>query len=369
MRNKISTDECIEKFKKIHGNKYDYSKFQYINCYEKSIIICKIHGVFFQKPYHHLQGSGCPICGGTKKYIKEDFVNKANLIHKNKYDYSKFNYINSLTKGEIICSKHGSFWQVAGNHVFGCGCPKCSNVYKPTNEEYIKRLKKIHNDEYDYSKVNYNGKNKKIEIICKIHGVFFQLPSNHLSGQGCPKCKGGIQSTKNKFIEKANKIHKNKYEYSKVDYSNNHKKVEIICPKHGTFYQTPSNHLDGRGCCKCIHRISKGEIEFLDYINLPNTKENRQVCILNKQVDGYDEKTNTIYEFLGDYYHGNPLIYKKDDYNPTCKKTFGKLYKLTKNRFTSLKTKGYKVYYIWESQWNYYKKNKKLYLNEFKYDM
>ncbi len=371
MRNKISTDECVKKFKSIHGNLYEYSKFEYINSYKKSMIICKIHGEFLQKPYHHLQGSGCPRCGGTKKLTNEEFIKKSNLIHNNKYDYSKSNYINNNLKVEIICNIHGSFFQIPSIHLNGCGCQKCSNVYKPTNKECIERFEKIHKNNYNYSKVNYDGKNTKVEIICSKHGAFFQLPSNHLKGQGCPKCKGGIKTTKLQFIYQANKIHNNKYDYSKSNYINNHNKIEIICPNHGVFWQTPTNHLQGKGCNKCIHRISKCEIEFLNYLNIPDTKENRQVCILNKQVDGFDNKTNTIYEFLGDYYHGNPLIYNENTYNQTCKKTFGELFKLTKNKFKQLTSNGYKIKYIWESDWKKFKKNKvkTLHLNEFKHDM
>src|SRR5208283_3922699 len=146
------------------------------------------------------------------------------------------------------------------------------------------------------------------------------------------------------------KIHDDLYNYSKINYLNHNEKVEIICPKHGSFWQVSNSHLNGHGCPKCKSIISKHEIEFLNYLNIPNTKIHRQVCILRKRVDGI--KDNTIYEFLGEYYHGNPKgRFHKNDYNKTCHKTFGELYEITLKRFNLLKAIGYKIKYIWESDW------------------
>lgn len=128
---------------------------------------------------------------------------------------------------------------------------------KVTTEDFIIRAKKIHGEKFNYSKVNYVNMNTKVCIICPIHGEFWQTPVSHLNGNGCLKCKyekvANIQrGTKEKFIEKANKIHGEKYNYSKVVYGKNNKeKVIIICPKHGEFLQSPHDHLSGYGCPKC----------------------------------------------------------------------------------------------------------------------
>jgi len=227
-------------------------------------------------------------------------------------------------------------------------------------EEFVEKSSKIHGDKYDYSFVNYVNAKTQIKIICKIHGVFLQTPEKHLLKRGCNLCgmivrNDGLRKTLDEFVNNARKIHGNLYDYSKVDYIITHKKIEIICSKHDfSFFVTPNNHLSlKRGCPKCSCTISKPEIEFLDYVKILN--ENRQIRLLNKRVDGFDCETNTVYEFLGDYYHGNPEKYKSVDYNPTCHKTFGQLYENTFNRLNKLKENGYNIKYIWENNWKRFK--------------
>ena len=131
-----------------------------------------------------------------------------------------------------------------------------------TTAEFISKARLIHGDKYDYSLVEYIDRRTKVIIICPIHGAFLQTPDRHLSNNGCPKCS--IQSrvskrtfTKEEFIAKAREIHKDKYDYSKVEYINCMTKVCIICPIHGETYQTPSNHLRSCGCQMCYHEKHK----------------------------------------------------------------------------------------------------------------
>ena len=117
---------------------------------------------------------------------------------------------------------------------------------------FISKAKKIHGSKYDYSQSKYVNIKTKVKIICPIHGVFEQLPNNHiLKAQRCPACTGNKKKTTSSFIVEANKIHKNKYDYSLVKYKNNQTKIIIKCPKHGEFERTPSSHLMGRGCYHC----------------------------------------------------------------------------------------------------------------------
>ena len=130
---------------------------------------------------------------------------------------------------------------------------------KKTTEEFIKNAKEIHGEKYDYSKTNYKSTNEKVCITCKKHGDFWQTPNSHLSGgSGCPKCYNDSRKlTTEEFIKKAKEVHGDKYDYSKVNYTNNHTSVTIICPEHGEFSQIPSSHLSGYGCRKCaIERIA-----------------------------------------------------------------------------------------------------------------
>jgi len=123
---------------------------------------------------------------------------------------------------------------------------------KLTTSEFIKRANKIHSNKYNYSKVDYKFSNHKIIIICPEHGEFTQRPGDHiLRHQGCPKCAGNLKLSVDNFIKRANKIHSNKYDYSKVIYNGGHSKVKIICPEHGEFLQEANSHLRGHKCKKC----------------------------------------------------------------------------------------------------------------------
>ena len=206
---KLAIDEFIRRAREIHGDKYDYSKVEYINNRTKICIICPVHGEFWQTPNRHLDGQGCPKCGIKKRSAKktlttQKFINKAREIHGDKYDYSKVEYKNAKEKVCIICPKHGEFWQAPSCHLNCNGCPECGKIvcHKKTQlsqEEIIKRFEMVHNKQYDYSKVSYKGKHTKVCIICPVHGEFWQTPHNHLKGNGCPKCRN---SHLEKFVEK-----------------------------------------------------------------------------------------------------------------------------------------------------------------------
>ena len=262
MIKKLTYIEFIEKAKKVHGDKYDYSKVEYVDTKTKVCIICPEHGEFWQTPGNHMSGKGCPSCGtlrrkSKRKKDKETFIVESIANHNITYDYSKVEYINSQTKVCIICPEHGEFWQTPNSHLRGAECPKCSHrSYKYEVEEFIEKAKKVHGNKYDYSKVKYVDNHTKVCIICHEHGEFWQEPSAHLRGQGCPKC-AYILNGKNRllgsdnFIKMAKMVHANKYDYSKVEYINSRTKVCIICPEHGEFWQTPSKHLFGQGCPYC----------------------------------------------------------------------------------------------------------------------
>lgn len=176
--------------------KYDYSLIpDNFNYKEKIKIICKIHGSFYQMPHHHIEGQNCPkCCKKNTAYSTEEWISLANKIHKNKFDYSQVKYVNQKTKVKIECSKHGVFYQLPPSHILGKGCPKCSfeNLgRKKCNslEIFIEKANKIHHNYYDYSKSIYIGRRKLINIICLKHGEFTTIARLHLLGRGCPTCK------------------------------------------------------------------------------------------------------------------------------------------------------------------------------------
>lgn len=205
----------------------------------------------------------------NKTMSLQTFIQISKQVHGDKYDYSKVEYVDSQTKVCIICPKHGEFWQTPNNHLSGHGCRKCQfDVLKAkfcfSKEEFIEKAKEIHGDKYDYSKVEYVNYDTKVCIICPIHGEFWQTPQSHLSKNGCLECGGRKKITTKQFIEKSRKVHGNKYDYSKVEYKNNSTKVCIICPIHGEFWQTPSMHSKGQGCPFC--KTSKLENEMHNFL-------------------------------------------------------------------------------------------------------
>ena len=185
-----------------------------------------------------------------KKLTTKEFIKKAENRHNFWYDYSKAIYINSRTKIEIICSIHGSFWQLPSNHLQEHGCPKCDKSKKDDIDSFIKKAKNKHSD-YDYSKSIYIDAHTKVEIICPIHGSFWQRPGEHLYGYGCSGCSGNKKSNTEEFTKKAENVHDYLYDYSRSVYVNNKIKIEIVCPIHGSFWQIPNNHLNKAGCPKC----------------------------------------------------------------------------------------------------------------------
>ena len=193
------------------------------------------------------------------------FIEEAKKVHGNKYQYSNVNYINKTTKVCIICPEHGEFWQTPKAHIsLGYGCKRCGRKVcaqkkSKTKEAFILQSREIHGWKYDYSKVNYVNSFSKVCIICPEHGEFWQTPHDHLKGNGCPACgnnkkRNGRLLTTTKFIEKAIAKHGNRYDYTKVDYTNCSTKVCIICPEHGEFWQTPNSHLSGQGCPLCRNK-------------------------------------------------------------------------------------------------------------------
>jgi very-short-patch-repair endonuclease len=193
MSKRLTQDEIIERFRNIHGDRYDYSLVVYTDIFTKVKIICKEHGIFEQTPHNHCIRN-CPKCSSIKKN-NEIFIKKSKEIHgDDTFDYSLVNYINNEINVKLICHKHGIFNIIPFNHICGnCnGCPKCKKEKMTLcfKDNFIKKSKKIHGeDKYDYSLVNYVNNYTKVKIICKVHGIFEQIPIYHSSGYGCPMCK------------------------------------------------------------------------------------------------------------------------------------------------------------------------------------
>lgn len=152
---------------------------------------------------------------------------------------------------------------------------------KLTKEEFISRANEIHNNQYDYSKVDYINTNTKVCIICSKHGEFWQTPKNHLKGCGCCKC--GHERTNNskiltteEFIRRARIKHGDKYNYDKTVYKSFKDDIIVTCPQHGDFLVNPHCHLSNGTMCPVCAKLAKG----------PNRLSTSEFIIKAKQVHG-----------------------------------------------------------------------------------
>lgn len=114
----------------LHGDRYNYDKVKYVGVRTPITVVCPIHGEFNTYFNAMMSGKGCESCSyisRSQKFIlnKEDVIERANIIHNNKYNYEDFVYVNSSTKSVINCPVHGAFHQTPNSHLSGRGCIKC----------------------------------------------------------------------------------------------------------------------------------------------------------------------------------------------------------------------------------------------------
>jgi Zn finger protein HypA/HybF involved in hydrogenase expression len=319
MARKLSQDEVINKVKEIHGNLYDVTNLIYKNKRTKFELGCAKHGAFFTSLDQLVRHQGCPICGKSDAAKKrrvsfDDFLLKANKIHGSKYQYDKDSFKKIAERLKIKCPIHGWFEQRADAHIRQAqGCPECgrmSQISKRTmsSKEFIEKSLELHSSSnYNYKKVKYNNNRTKVEIICPKHGAFFPSPDNHLQGSGCPTCaieKVHVGQMKNieSFIADSIKAHGSKYD-SLVQYSGGKRTVQIICPKHGPFNQTPNAHQRGSGCPNC--NTSKGEDKvkmILNNLDITFNQQHTFKTLIDKRklkCDFFLPEFNMVIEFNG----------------------------------------------------------------------
>jgi hypothetical protein len=377
LKNPKITD-FIEKAKSVHEDKYDYSQIiEWKGNKSKVPIVCPVHGTFWQIPISHIYGCGCKACGYDKqKNISNQdikiatFIEKAKMVHGNKYDYSQIIEWKGIHgKVPIVCPVHKTFLQSPANHLSNHGCIKCKHDRQKSNIlDLVKRFKEIHDPLrisknlpiYDFSMFNiYHGSEQKIPVVCHVkdHGIFYITVHNCLQGYGCLKCANDSQrSTTKSFIEKALKVHGTfikkaptyfdwdetlpRYDYSKVEYTNNVTKVLIKCNKcNYEFKQQPSSHLNGQGCPHCAHHVSKPELNLREFIK---TLIPEKYLVFNdrKLISPYEldifirQPYNLALEYNGTYYHSKKPHGYHDEKTRRCKEL------------------NIKLIHVFESAWN-----------------
>jgi hypothetical protein len=313
--------------------------------------------------------------GGCKECINYEFqeltIKKGIEKFGNRFDYTLFKFTGASSKGIIKCIIHNSTFQVTpNNHIQGLcgGCRECfSDSIRKGKEQFITEAKQIHDNKYDYSMVIYTDTDTHVIIICDIHGEFPQTPAKHLIGQGCYKCRNikiGLskQLSIEDYIKKCIQQWGDRNDYSESIYNGCYEPITIRCKRHGYFTLSSASwhYSESLGCRICSRAgYSRVQICWLDYeaskhkIYIQHSLNSNEYRIPNSHylADGYCEQTNTIYEFQGDYFHGNPKIYRSDVINDLCKKTMGELYKTTQVKKEFIISLGYNYVEMWENDW------------------
>lgn len=366
MPTKWTTELFCDRARDKHGSKYNYDGVVYKSINKKVKIICPEHGVFFQPPGDHLKGHGCMLCARNriaeskhKTVSYRDIVKNSRLVHGDAYIYPVQTLKKTGQKIKIICPRHGEFTQDYKNHINGHGCSYCGNnrikqAISKNQDDFIQQCKDHHGDRYDYSKTQYISSGYLVTITCDIHGDFQQLAGTHIRGAGCHKCNGGYKYNLEEFIERANQVHDNAYDYTNSVYINSKTKVDIRCETHGIFSQLPESHLQGTRCPKCANAFGKMENEWLNSFKNPNIMRQHRIKLSDGSsviADGYDPETNTVYEFWGDYWHGNPEVFESSEVNRRTDCSFGELYQMTINKIRKYESEGYNIISIWETDY------------------
>lgn len=214
-------------------------------------------------------------------HTTESFKEAVASTNPHALDLSKVKFISRRVKVEVTCKECGSDFLANPQDLIykKTGCPTCksknmSEIGKARAilwEEAFNRIKKVHGDTYKYIPSSYKNLSSIMEIVCEKHGIFTQIAGNHASGARCPSCikesKRGLKLVPEEDVfKRAEEIHKGLYRYIKGSYIDMKKPMEIVCSKHGIFYQLPNDHLDGHGCPKCGNIVSKPQEEIFNFI-------------------------------------------------------------------------------------------------------
>lgn len=299
------------------GDKFEVIEESFTGRMKDAKYICPYHGEFTKNANAFLQSKyGCNECANDNvdynpRTLKttEEWKKEAEIVHHGKYIYTKSIYTGKDNELIITCPIHGDFTQIAKNHLMGYGCPKCSGTYNYTTEEWCEYARTKQPDaDYIMDKVDYKSCNEKVCMICPRHGEFWIKPSDYLKGMGCYWC--GVELSKEKrlrdkedFIREANIIHKNKYDYTDIEYKGMAYEIEPVCPIHGKFKIKAGNHISlKQGCPKCAP-VSKLEDETRSYLNEHNIKYEHKYKALwlgLQHLDFYLPEYNAAIECQGE---------------------------------------------------------------------
>lgn len=271
----------------------------------------------------------------SKRATVEEFIEKANKIHNNKYNYNLTNYINNRTKVKIICPMHGVFEQTPYSHLAGKGCPKCGIKKRSENRIHnksqvtINKLKQLY-PQYDFSKSLYTKATVPILFICPKHGELLLSPNAMLNGHGCAKCGNELKNQERRLTieeikERSIKQHGDVWDFTNSRYGKNiMDRVEVRCKSCGKINHKPVNRIIYGKCDCCLESQGEKEIRFfLEENNIKYFQEYRfEDCrnINTLPFDFYLPEYNMVIEYQG-IQHYQPINYfSKDGFELRLKK-------------------------------------------------
>ena len=347
--------------------------------------VCKVCGYSWKATISNrtkkTRPSGCPACAGRVVTERNSLAIRFPYLCKEwDFDKNKKRGPNTISYGSTIrvwwvCQICGFSWRASPNtRTGGQGCPACAgravtdsnrlNIkYSAVSEDWNFEINENGPEEYAFTS------HKSVWWKCRnCAGVWRASIYNRTrNNSGCPYCSGHKVSDKNRLSIKYPEVCKewclelNGKNPSEFSY-NSHKMIWWKCLKCYHTWKTKvySRTVCGNGCPKCsVWGVSKISQKWLDILGVPQKNREHYIKGLDIRVDGFDTKTNTVYEFLGDYWHGNPEVFLAGEINPTINKTFGQLYEETLERVKLLKSAGYKVVFIWENEFKRGLKNVK----------
>lgn len=376
---KWTYDRFIKIACEIHGDKYNYSQVrpEHIAGVDSNIpIICNTCNHMWSPTIngHIRTQNNCPSCTGRIPWTYDRFIKRAYEIHGDKYDYgmvTREHITGVMTHIPLRCKQCMTQWQPTINaHINNKhGCPRCATNSGWTLKEVKERGNHIHGNKFNYDKVTDNdvkGVTSKIPVKCNDCGYeWWPNIGNHLNhGYGCPSCSNKEPWTLNRFLQAAQQLNGDKYNYGMIteDHINNiYSKVPLSCNTcKNEWYPSIHDHItNNRGCphcCKC-RGYSNAQINWIDgimqieniIIQYALSPEGETYIPGVGKVDGYCHQTNTVYEFHGDFWHGNPIKYQPQDINPVSRKTYGDLYQKTIQRDQHIRNLGYNLIVKWET--------------------
>lgn len=366
----------IEKFRAQWGDRYTFDKLNYISFREPGVITCKEHGDFeLSEIRYAFDKTPCPTCYEIEKKRErnENYLARLNERFGNQYTWLTTDFGNYFTDYvEFVCPKHGVVKQTLSTLLNAedednLACPICKrernarkNMYEL--DEAIEKARSLDCCQYyDFSLINeWLGVKEKHKFRCVKHNVVFEQTFDSLfqGHNGCPGCKAdtireNCAYTNNEFIEKAKKVHGNKFDYSLVDYINSTTKVNVICPKHGVFKTTPTNHLNGCGCPKCRESLLETVVRvFLEENHIEYIKEKSVRDLTGKmkggnpqRVDFFLPKYNICIECQGEQ-HFRPTRLSLRMSEKSAKSNYEKCCEYDKFKYDALTERGFDVVYF-----------------------